>query len=129
MWTPSSRPEINLSRANNTPIPVGEEKNLSEDAQNHVQSLCADLCRIVCYKVVDKWRDIILKYFEDNHKFNPTVEAFANSANKRFPKFYKAAFKVFWSEPLWIHPPFAVFKEILANINADQAKAILISPN
>ena len=47
----------------------------------------------VCYRVVDEWRDILVDYFKKNHNFCPQVDAFANKANKRFPRFYVDAWK------------------------------------
>ena len=83
----------------------------------------------VCYRVVDKWRDILVDYFERNHNFRPQVDAFANKKNKRFPQFYDDAWSEDWSEPLWINPPFDVFPRVVQKLKQSGAKAILIVPN
>ena len=83
--------------------------NQEEFDEGKVESLNCKKWKSVCYRVVDKWRDILVDYFERNHNFRPQVDAFANKKNKRFPKFYDDAWSEDWSEPLWINPPFDVF--------------------
>ena len=83
----------------------------------------------VCCRVVDKWRDILVDYFEKNHNFRPQVDAFAHKKNKRFLKFYEDARSEDWLEPLWIHPPLDVFPPVVQKLKQSGAKAILIVPN
>ena len=83
----------------------------------------------VCYRVVNKWRDILVDYFERINNFSPQVDAFANKKNKRFPKFYDDAWSEDWSEPLWINLPFDVFPRVVQKLKQSGAKAILIVPN
>ena len=94
-----------------------------------MESLNCKKWKSVCYRVVDKWRDILVDYFERNHNFRPQVDAFANKTNKRFPKFYDDAWSEDWSEPLWINPPFDVFPRVVQKLKQSGAKAILIVPN
>ena len=69
-------------------------------AGGEVESLNCKKWKSVCYRVVDKWRDILVDYFEKNHNSRPQVDAFANNRNKKFPKFYADAWSEDWSEPL-----------------------------
>ena len=94
-----------------------------------MESLNCKKWKSVCYRVVDKWRDILADYFEKNHNFRPQVDAFANNRNKRFPKFYDDAWSRDWSESLWINPPFDVFPTVVQKLKQSGAKAILIVPN
>ena len=55
--------------------------------EGKVESWNCKKWKSVCYRVVDKWRDILLDYFEKNHNFCPQVDAFANTKNKRLRKF------------------------------------------
>ena len=97
--------------------------------EGKVESLNCKKWRSICYRVVDKWRDILVDYFEKNHNFCPQVDAFANKKNKRFRKFYYDAWSDDWSEPLWINPPFNVFPPVVQKLKQSGAKAILIVPN
>ena len=74
-----------------------------------MESLNCKKWKSVCYRVVDKWRDILVDYFEKNHNFCPQVDPLANKKNKGFLKFYDDAWNEDSSEPLWINPPFDVF--------------------
>ena len=94
-----------------------------------VESLNCKKWKSVCYRVVDKWRDILVDYFEKNHNFRPQVDAFANKKNERFPKFYDDAWSEDWSEPLWINPPFDVFPRVVQELKQSGSKGILIVPN
>ena len=86
-----------------------------------MESLNCKKWKSVCYRVVDKWRDILVDC--------PQVDAFANKKNKRFPKFYDDAWSEDWSEPLWIDPPFDVLPRVVQNLKQSGAKAISIVPN
>ena len=66
-------------------------RNQEQFSEGKVKSLNCKKWKSVCYRVVDKWRDILVGYFEKNHNFRPQVDAFANKKNKRFPKFYDDA--------------------------------------
>ena len=103
--------------------------NQEEFAERKVESLNCKKWRSVCYRVVDKSRNILVDYFEKNHNFRPQVDAFANNGNKRFPKFCDDAWSEDWSEPLWINPPFDVFPRVVQKLKQSGAKAILILPN
>ena len=48
-----------------------------------VESLNCKKWKSVCYRVVDKWRDILVDYFEKNHNFRPEVDAFANKKKQK----------------------------------------------
>ena len=104
-------------------------RNQEDFDEGKVDSLNSKKWKSVCYRVVDKWRDILVDYFEKNHNFRPEVDAFANKKNKRFPKFYDDAWSEDWSEPLWINPPFDVFPRVVQKLKQSDAKAILIVPN
>ena len=104
-------------------------RNQGEFDEGKVESLNCKKWKSVCYRVVDKWRDILVDYFERNHNFRPQVDAFANKKNKRFPKFYDDAWSEDWSEPLWINLPFDVFPRVVQKLKQSGAKAILIVPN
>ena len=84
-------------------------RNQEQLGEVKVESLNCKKWKSVCYRVVDKWRDILLEYFEKNHNFRPKVDTFANKKNKRFPKFYDDAWSEDWSEPLWINHPSTFF--------------------
>ena len=103
--------------------------NPEEFDEGGVESLNCKKGKSVCYRVVDKWRDILVDYFERNHNFRPQVDAFADKKNKRFPKFYDDAWSEDWSEPLWINPPLDVFPRVVQKLKQSGAKAILIVPN
>ena len=102
--------------------------NQEEFDKGKVESLNCKKWKSVCYRVVDKWRDILVDYFERNHNFRPQVDPFANKKNKRFLKFYDDAWSEDWSEPLWINPPFDVFPRVVQKLKQSGAKAILIVP-
>ena len=104
-------------------------RNQEQFAEGKVESLNWKKWKSVCYCVVEKWRDILVDYFEKNHNFRPQVDAFANKKNKRFPKFYNDAWSDDWSEPLWINPPFEVFPRVVQKLKQSDAKAISIVPN
>ena len=104
-------------------------RNQEDFDEGKVDSLNSKKWKSVCYRVVDKWRDILVDYFEKNHNFRPEVDAFANKKNKRFPKFYDDAWSEDWSEPLWINPPFDLFPRVVQKLKQSGAKAILIVPN
>ena len=104
-------------------------RNQEEFDEGKVESLNCKKWKSVCYRVVDKWRDILVDYFERNHNFRPQFDAFANKKNKRFPKFYDDAWSQDWSEPLWINMPFDVFPRVVQKLKQSGAKAILIVPN
>ena len=104
-------------------------RNQEDFDEGKVDSLNSKKWKSVCYRVVDKWRDILVDCFEKNHNFRPEVDAFANKKNKRFPKFYDDAWSEDWSEPLWINPPFDVFPRVVQKLKQSGAKAILIVPN
>ena len=97
--------------------------------EGKVESLNCKKWKSVCYRVVDKWQDILVDYFERNHYFRPQVNAFPNKKNKRFPKFYDEACSEDWSEPLSINPPFDVFPRVVQKLKESGAKGILIVPN
>ena len=103
--------------------------NQEEFEEGKVESLNCKKWKSVCYRVVEKWRDILVDYFERNHNFRPQVDAFANKKNKRFPKFYDDAWSEDWSEPLWINQPFEAFPRLVQKLKQSGAKAILIVPN
>ena len=62
-------------------------RNLEPFDEGKVESLNCKTWKSVCYRVVDKWWDILVDYFAKNNNFRPQVDAFANKKNKRFPKF------------------------------------------
>ena len=103
--------------------------NQEEFDEGKVESLNCKKWKSVCYRVVDKWRDILVDYFEMNHNFRPQVDACANKKDKRFPKFYDDAWSEDWSEPLLINRPFDVFPRVVQKVKQSGAKAILIVPN
>ena len=103
--------------------------NQEEFDEGKVESLNCKKWKSVCYRVVDKWRDILVDYFEKNHNFRPQVDAFANNRNKKFPRFYDDAWSEDWSEPLWINTPFDVFPRVVQKLKLSGAKAIFIVPN
>ena len=104
-------------------------RNQEDFDEGKVDSLNSKKWKSVCYRVVDKWRDILVDYFEKNHNFRPEVDAFANKKNKRFPKFYDDAWSEDWSEPLWINPPLDAFPRVVQKLKQSGAKAILIVPH
>ena len=104
-------------------------RNQEQFDEGKVESLNRKKWKSVCYRVVDKWRDILVDYFEKNHNFRRQVDAFANKKNKRFPKFYDDAWSEEWSEPLWSNPPFDLFPRVVQKLRQSGAKAILIVPN
>ena len=57
-------------------------RNQEQFAGEKVETLNCKKCKSVCYRVVDKWRDFLVDYFEKNHNFRPKVAAFANKKNK-----------------------------------------------
>ena len=64
--------------------------------EGKVKSLNFKKRKSVCYRAVDKRRDILGDSFEENHNFCPQVNALANKKNKRFPKFYEDAWSDDW---------------------------------
>ena len=62
-------------------------RNQEQNNEGKVESLNCKKWKSVCYRVVDKWRDILVEHFEKNLNFCPQVDALANKKNKRFPKF------------------------------------------
>ena len=102
---------------------VGQEwtRNQEPFAEGKVESLNCKKWESVCYRVVDKWRDILVDYFEQI--------VFAKERIKRFSKFYDDAWSGDWSEPLWINPPFDVFPRVVQKLKQSGAKAILTVPN
>ena len=98
-------------------------RNQEEFDEGKVESLNCKKWKSVCYRVVDKWRDILVDYFERNHNFRPQIYSFANRKNKRFPKFYDDAWSEEWSEPLWINPPFRRFSSCGAEAEAIRRKS------
>ena len=103
--------------------------NQEEFDEGKSESLNCKKWKSVCYRVVDKWQDILVDYFERNNNFRPQVDAFANKKNQRFPKFYDEAWSGDWSESLWINPPFDVFPRVVQKLKQSGAKGILIVPN
>ena len=57
------------------------KRNQGQFAEGEVESLDCKKWKSVCYRVVDKWRDILVDYVEKNHNFRPQVDAFANKKN------------------------------------------------
>ena len=84
--------------------------------EGKVGSLNCKKWKSVCYRVVDKWQLILVDYLEKSHNFRPQVESFANTKNKRFPKFYDDTWSEDWSEPLWINPPFDAFPRVVQKL-------------
>ena len=82
----------------------------------------------LCYRVVDKERDIPVAYSKKSQSFRPQVDALANRKNKGFPKFYGDAWSVDWSQTLWINLPFDIFPGVVQKLEQAGAKAILIVP-
>ena len=85
------------------------------------------------YQVVDEVRDSIVEFFAQGP---PSIDAFANPANARFPRYWtqrQDAFQQDWSPPaqplLWINPPFKKMDQVLEKIVEDGASAILIAPD
>ena len=103
-------------------------ENQEEFDERKVASLNCKKWKSVCYRVLDKWRDILVDFFETNHNFRPQVDAFANKKNKGFPKVYYDAWSEDRSEPLWINPPFDGFPRVVQKLKQSGAKAILIVP-
>ena len=104
-------------------------RNQAQIDEAKVESLNCKKWKSVCYRIVNKWQDILVDYFEKNHNFCPQVDAFANKKNKPFPMFYEDSWSEGWSEPLWINPPFNVFPRVVQKLKQSGAKAILIVPN
>ena len=102
-------------------------RNQEQFGEGKVESL--NCKKSVCYRVVDKWRDILVDFFEKNHNFRPQVDAFANKKNKGFPKLYNDAWSEDWSEPLWINPPFDAFPRVVQKLKQSGARAISIVLN
>ena len=104
-------------------------RNQEQFGEGKVESVNCKNWKSFCYRVVDKWRDILVDYFEKNHNFRPQVDAFAHKKNKRFPKFYDDAWSEVWFEPLRINPPYDVSPRVVQKLKQSGAKAILIVPN
>ena len=104
-------------------------RNQEQFAEGKVESLNCKKWKSVCYRVVDKWRDILVDYFENNHNFRHQVHAFANKKNKRFRKFYDDAWSEDWSEPLWINLPLYGFPRVVQKLKQSGANEILIVLN
>ena len=129
---PYTKTVQHLKERNKLPIQEdGQEwtRNQEQFGEGKVESLNCKKWKSVCYRVVDKWRDILVDYFERNHNFRPQVDAFAKKRNKRFLKFYDDAWSEYWSEPLWINLPFDVFPRVVQKLKQSGAKAILIVSN
>ena len=97
--------------------------------EGKVELLSCEKLKSVWYRVVDKWRDILVDYFEKNHNFRPQVDSLANKKNKRFLKFYDDAWSEDWSEPPWINPPFDNCPRVVQKLKQPGAKAILVVLN
>ena len=104
-------------------------RNQEPFAEGRVESLNCKKWKSVCYRVVDKCRDILVDYFEKNHNFCPQVDAFENRKTKRLPKFYEDAWSEDWSEALWTNPPFDDFPLVVQKLKQSGPQAILIVPN
>ena len=76
------------------------ERNQTKSEDRRIESFTCKKWKLVCYRDVDKWRDIPVDYFQKNHVFRSQVDAFANKTNRSFSKFYEDAWSEDWSEPL-----------------------------
>ena len=118
-----------LQRGNNLQIQENGQEWTRNQEQFGVKSLNCKKGKSVCYRVLDKWRAILVDYFEKNHNFRPQVDAFANKKNKRFRKFYDDAWGEDWAGPLEINPPLDAFPRVVPKLKQSGAKAISIVPN
>ena len=72
------------------------------------------------YTVTDDLRDKIVAWAG----ITPTVDAFASSKKKCFPRHWEDAFREDWSsEILWANPPFSRIPEVIDKICLERAKA------
>ena len=81
------------------------------------------------YAVNQEMVNDIINHFQ----CRPTVDAFATSQNRRFPRYWSrqdSAWEKDWSkEPLiWCNPPFRQLERVVNKFITDQARGILIAP-
>ena len=82
-------------------------------------------------------KDVIREIVRGLNCPSPTVDAFANARNHRFPRWWGEggehtdSFSVPWSreEFLWCNPPFSRFQQVVDKLKKDKAQCILVMPD
>ena len=77
-------------------------------------------------------KDLYLREILGALGVQPTVDAFSNGANAKFPRFWTpedSAFEHAWGEEvLWVNPPWDMYARVVSKLQQDKAEAICLVP-